>query len=75
MEGGALGFGGTDRSAYLFGFEAEVRDFVAPAICEQQWGLFSPALPTATVQVRGRDLRRVFGGLTNPTEDGVAFNH
>lgn len=67
-------FGVNPGSAYPFGFDAEVRVFVDPAIYEQEWVLFSPALPTATVQVRGRDLRRVFGGLTNPTEYGIAFN-
>ena len=67
-------FGAEPGNAYPFGFGADVRVFVDPGVYGQDWLLFSPAFPTATVQVRGRDLPRVFRSLPNPTEEVTTFN-
>ncbi len=67
-------FGAEPGCAYPFGFEADVRVFVDSTIYGEEWLLFSPGLPTATIQVRGRDLQRLFRSLLNPTEETTAFN-
>ncbi|HET7037345.1 MAG TPA: YbaK/EbsC family protein, partial [Thermomicrobiaceae bacterium] len=59
------GFAAEPGAAYPFGFAAEVPIAVDPAIYDEEWLLFSAALPTVTVQIRGRDLRRVFAALAN----------
>ena len=65
--------GAEPGNAYPFGFDARVRILVDPAIYREEWVLFSPALPTATVQVRGCDLSSVFHDLPNQTEDVDVF--
>ena len=67
-------FGAEPGNAYPFGFAAGVQVFVDPSIYAEEWVLFSPGILTATVQVRGRDLPRVFRGLPNPTEEVDDFN-
>ena len=66
-------FGAEPGNAYPFGFAANVRILVDPALYEQEWLLFSPALHTATVQIRGRDLPRASRALPNIVEE-TAFN-
>ncbi len=60
-------------NAYPFGFDSSVRIIVDPAVYAEEWLLFSPALATVTVQVRGRDLRWLFRGLSNLTEELPPF--
>jgi Ala-tRNA(Pro) deacylase len=62
-------FGAEPGCAYPFGFADEIQILVDPAIFEPEWLLFSPAVPTATVQVRTSDLRRVFAALANPVDE------
>ncbi|HEU5424756.1 MAG TPA: YbaK/EbsC family protein [Nitrolancea sp.] len=59
------GFAAEPGAAYPFGFAAEVPILVDPAIYDEDWLLFSAALPTVTLRIRGRDLRRLFAGLAN----------
>lgn len=59
-------------NAYPLGFDTAIPVFVDPAIFAQEWLLFSPAVPTETVQVRGLDLRAVYRLLGNPVQE-VAF--
>ena len=66
-------FGAEPGNAYPFGFDAAVRIIVDPVVYAEEWLLFSPALSTATVQVRGRDLARLFRGLPNPTAELPVF--
>ena len=66
-------FGAEPGNAYPFGFAADVRILVDPALYALEWVLFSPALHTATIQVRGADLPRVFRNLPNSVDE-AAFN-
>lgn len=66
-------FGAEPGNAYPFGFDADVRIIVDPAVFEQEWMLFSPCRPDQTVQVRGKDLEAVFTTAPNPV-DIVALN-
>ncbi len=66
-------FGAEPGNAYPFGFDAAVRIVVDPVVYAEEWLPFSPALPTATIQVRGRDLARLFRGLPNPTDELPIF--
>lgn len=61
-------FGAQPGNAYPFGFGADVRILVDPDVYEQEWLLFSPCRPSATVQVRGKDLENVFASLPNQVE-------
>lgn len=38
---------------------------VDPQIYKVEWFLFSPVLPTKTVQAKGKDLKKVFENLPN----------
>ncbi|HCI05522.1 MAG: YbaK/prolyl-tRNA synthetase associated region [Parcubacteria group bacterium GW2011_GWC1_45_9] len=67
-------FGAEPGCAYPFGFDKQYRIFVDPKIYEQDWFLFSPVLPTRTVQARGSDLRKVFSGLDNQVEEVSNWN-
>jgi Ala-tRNA(Pro) deacylase len=62
-------FGAEPGCAYPFGFAPDIPILVDPAIFEPEWLLFSPAVPTATVQVRTRDLRRLYAALPNPVAE------
>jgi len=62
-------FGAEPGCAYPFGFDEKYRIFVDPKVYEQDWFLFSPVLPTRTVQARGSDLKKVFDNLKNPVKE------
>lgn len=51
--------------AYPFGFSENIDIFVDPQIYKVEWFLFSPVLPTKTVQAKGKDLKKVFENLPN----------
>jgi Ala-tRNA(Pro) deacylase len=60
--------------AYPFGFDSQYDIYVDPKIYEQEWMLFSPVVPTKTVQAKGADLKRVFDSLENKVEEVTGFN-
>ena len=66
-------FGAEPGCAYPFGFESEFGIFVDPEAYSQEWFLFSPAVPSRTVQVRGADLKKVFGSLPNRVSETGEF--
>lgn len=57
--------GAVPGSAYPFGFAADIPIVVDPALYDLDTLLFSPALPTVTVQISGRDLRRILDAIGN----------
>lgn len=65
-------FGAEPGNAYPLGFDATIPVFVDPDVFAQEWLLFSPAVPTETVQLRGADLRAVYALLGNSLEE-IAF--
>ena len=67
-------FGAEPGCAYPFGFASEYNVYVDPKIYEQEWFLFSPVLPTKTIQVKGADLKKVFDNLENKVEEVTNFN-
>lgn len=67
-------FGAEPGCAYPFGFSKDINIFVDPIIYEQDWFLFSPALPTKTVQAKGSDLKNVFSSLENKVTEVQNFN-
>jgi len=67
-------FGAKPGCAYPFAFDERYDIYVDPAIYEQEWILFSPVLPTKTVQARGGDLRKVFNNLENKVHEVTDFN-
>lgn len=67
-------FGAVPGCAYPFGFDSRFAIFVDPAIYDLDWLLFSPALPTATVQAKGNHLKKLFQSLPNKTEEVTTFN-
>lgn len=67
-------FGAEPGCAYPFGFSKEIDIFVDPEIYNQEWLLFSPVLPTKTVQAEGEDLKRVFYNLPNTVTAVTNFN-
>ncbi|TAK96389.1 YbaK/EbsC family protein [Patescibacteria group bacterium] len=60
--------------AYPFGFDTQYDIYVDPRIYEQEWLLFSPVVPTKTVQARGVDLKKVFDSLENKVQEVENFN-
>lgn len=60
--------------AYPFGFDSQHDIFIDPVIYEQEWVLFSPILPTKTVQAKGWDMKKVFDKLENKIEVVSNFN-
>ncbi|MFA6255196.1 MAG: YbaK/EbsC family protein [Patescibacteria group bacterium] len=60
--------------AYPFGFAEGIDIYIDPIIYQQEWFLFSPLLSTKTVQVRGADLKQVFGSLLNRVREATDFN-
>jgi len=60
--------------AYPFGFESIIPIYVDPQIYAQEWFLFSPAVSTKTIQVRGADLKTIFEMLRNPVAEVLTFN-
>lgn len=67
-------FGAEPGCAYPFGFDAQYTIYVDPQIYSHEWLLFSPVLPTKTVQVRSETLRKVFGLLGNKVSLATDFN-
>lgn len=61
-------FGAQPGNAYPFGFGEDIHILIDPDVLEQEWLLFSPCRPSATVQVRGQDLEKVFQSLPNEVE-------
>ena len=41
---------------------------------DQEWMLFSPVMPTKTVEAKKSDLKKVFGSLENKVEEVTNFN-
>lgn len=66
-------FGAEPGCAYPFGFNDSFSIFVDPTIYNEEWLLFSPALPNKTIQVKGKDLKKVFTGLKNKVTE-INFN-
>jgi len=67
-------FGAKPGCAYPFGFDSQYEIYMDPKIYEQEWVLFSPAVPTRTVQAKGLDLKRVFDNLENKVQEVTDFN-
>ena len=67
-------FGAKPGCAYPFGFDSQYDIYVDPKIYEQEWMLFSPVVPTKTIQAKGSDLRNVFNSLENKVEEVTNFN-
>ncbi|MFA6549810.1 MAG: YbaK/EbsC family protein [Candidatus Gracilibacteria bacterium] len=67
-------FGAKPGCAYPFGFDSQYRIFVDPEIYKQEWMLFSPVVPTKTVQAKGADLKKVFDSLENKVQEVSNFN-
>ena len=67
-------FGAKPGCAYPFGFDTQYDIYVDPKIYEQEWMLFSPAVPTKTVQARGSDLKKVFDSLENKVQEITIFS-
>ncbi len=67
-------FAAEPGAAYPFGFNANVRIYVDPAIYDEEWLLLSLVLPSETVQIRGSDIRKIFARVANPVEEVTTFN-
>lgn len=67
-------FGAEPGCAYPFGFDEKIDIYVDPIIYEQEWFLFSPVVPSKTVQAKGADLKKVFGNLGNKVTEIKDFN-
>ncbi|MFA5886656.1 MAG: YbaK/EbsC family protein [Patescibacteria group bacterium] len=67
-------FGAQPGCAYPFGFDSQYNIYVDPKIYEQDWLLFSPVIPTKTVQVKGSHLKNVFNKLENKVQEVLDFN-
>lgn len=67
-------FGAEPGCAYPFGFDKQYDIYVDPKIYEQEWFLFSPVVPTKTVQAKGADLKKVFDNLSNRVTEVQNFN-
>lgn len=60
--------------AYPFGFSEDIDIYIDPTIHDVDWFLFSPCLPTKTIQVRGADLKKIFSNLKNRVQEVTNFN-
>ncbi len=67
-------FGAQPGCAYPFAFDKQYDIYVDPVIYEQAWLLFSPVLPTKTVQAKGSDLKKVFNKIKNNVVEVNNFN-
>ena len=67
-------FGAQPGCAYPFGFDGQYAIYVDPVIYEQEWLVFSPCLPTFTVQAKGLELKKVFDTLPNRVVATKEFN-
>lgn len=66
-------FGAEPGCAYPFGFDSNVDIYIDPQIYDQEWFLFSPAVPTKTIQIRGLDLKKIFNSLQNKITETTLF--
>lgn len=66
-------FGAEPGCAYPFGFGKEIDTYVDPEVYDQEWFLFSPALPTKTVQIKGSSLKDIFRNLQNKVFETSEF--
>jgi Ala-tRNA(Pro) deacylase len=67
-------FGAKPGCAYPFGFDSQYNIYIDPQIYEQEWMLFSPVVPTKTIQAKGSDLKKIFSSLENKVEEVTNFN-
>ncbi len=67
-------FGAKPGCAYPFGFDTSYDIYVDPKIYEQEWMLFSPVVPTKTIQAKGSDLKNLFNSLDNKVQEVSNFN-
>jgi len=67
-------FGAEPGCAYPFGFDKSIRIFIDPNVYKQEWFLFSPVLPTRTIQAKGEDLQKVFSTLKNSVTEVIHWN-
>ncbi len=67
-------FGAEPGCAYPFGYDSQFSVYIDPGIQGQEWFLFSPVLPTKTIQAKGADLKKVFDNLENKVEEVTNFN-
>ena len=67
-------FGAKPGCAYPFAFDAQYDIYVDPKIYEQDWLLFSPVLPTKTIQAKGSDLKKAFDSIENKELTVTDFN-
>lgn len=67
-------FGAVPGSAYPFGFDEKFAIYIDPAVYKQEWVVFSPCLPTFTVQAKGNELQKVFTSLKNTVTETEEFN-
>ena len=67
-------FGAEPGCAYPFGFESTIPIYVDPIVYDQEWFLFSPAVPDKTVQIRRSDVKKIFAALENPVNETSTFN-
>ncbi len=65
-------FGAEPGCAYPFGFDSDIPIVLDRTIYDEEWLLFSAALSTTTIQLRGHDLRSFVGHLPNQTIDHVS---
>ncbi len=67
-------FGAQPGCAYPFGFDQQFNIYIDPNIYEQEWLLFSPILPTKTIQIKGVNLKKIFTLLANTVIEVTNFN-
>ena len=66
-------FGAKPGCAYPFGFSDEIPIFIDPLVYNQEHLLFSPILPTKTIQISSKELKRVFSNIQNKITE-INFN-
>jgi len=66
-------FGAEPGCAYPFGFDKNIDIFVDPEIYKVEWFLFSPIFPIKTIQIKGKDLKKIFEISGNNIEE-ISFN-
>ncbi len=58
-------FGAEPGCMYPFGFSKNIDIFVDETIFQTEWLLFSPVLPTRTIQAKAIDLKKVYDNIGN----------
>ncbi len=67
-------FGAKPGCAYPFGFDENIPLYIDPTIYDQEWLVFSPVLPTRTVQLHGTDFKKIIENLPNKVIEVENFN-